>query len=192
METMDPLALIPEHHRRLTVREYHQMIDAGVFEEGERVELLEGVLVDMTPQSGPHAFVIEVLNTLLVRGIGPDLRVRVQLPLTVSDRSEPEPDLAVVPARSSASDHPTTALLVVEVARGSLKRDRAIKVPLYARANVGEYWIVDVDAAQVEIFRDPDPKAGRYRSSHTVGREDQLEATTLPGLSVSVGALFPR
>lgn len=191
METADPLAVIPEQHRRLTVRDYHRMIDAGVFDEDDHVELLEGVLVEMTPQSGPHASVIEVLTTLLVRGVGEELRVRVQLPLTVSDRSEPEPDFAVVRARSDTTDHPTTALLVIEVARGSLKRDRAVKAPLYARAAVSEYWIVDADAEEIEVFRDPDASTGTYRTSLRVTREGEVTASSIPGLTIPVAALFP-
>lgn len=192
METTDPLAIIPEHHHRLTVEDYHRMIEAGVFDEDDRVELLEGLLIDMTPQSGPHAFVIELLNGLLVRGAGPAYSVRVQLPLTVSGSSEPEPDFAIVPARSAGATHPSTALLVVEVARASLKRDRVIKAPLYARANVTEYWIVNLDAAEVEVFRDPDPTGSRYRSVHTVERDGDLTAVAVPGVTIAVSGLFPR
>lgn len=193
METADPLVIIQQSQRRLTVDEYHRMIDAGIFDEDDKVELLAGVLVEMTPQSGRHAYAIQILTGLLVRGVGPGFDVRVQLPLTVSDASEPEPDFAVVPAGTGAADaHPTTALLVVEVSRASLARDRAVKAPLYARAGVNEYWIVNLDAAEVEVFRDPDSGAGRYRASHTVDREGELNAVALPGVRVKVSAMLTR
>lgn len=190
METADPLVIIPESHRRLTVRDYHLMIDAGVFDEDDHIELLEGVLVDMTPQSGPHAWAIQVLTGLLVRAVGVEFDVRVQLPLTVSETSEPEPDFAVVRAGERSGEHPRTALLVVEISRGSLKRDRAVKVPLYARANVPEYWIVNLDKGEIEVFVDPDAASGRYRRARTVRREDQVTSETLPAVTIAVAALL--
>lgn len=190
MDALDPLTVIPECHHRLTVLDYHRMIDAGVFDEDDHVELIEGVLVDMTPQSPPHAHVIQKLNAALVRGVGEAFDVRVQLPLTVSDLSEPEPDFAVVPSDEGAIEHPKTAVLVIEVARGSLKRDRVLKAPLYARAGVREYWISDVEGRVVEVFRDPEPAAGRYASTATVRAGSFVSPSAFPALKIAVAALF--
>ena len=108
-----------EGQRRITVDEYHCMIEAGILGEDEHVQLLSGTLVAMTPQGRPHARVVQRLNRLLVRAIGDDLEVLTQLPLTLLDESEPEPDLAVVRAEDaqSAEHHPRTAVLVIEVHR---------------------------------------------------------------------------
>lgn len=191
-EPPDPLLLIPESHRRLTVEVYHRMIEAEVLGPDDKVELLEGVLVELTPQSPLHARVIRVLNGLLVRGAGPGFEVGVQVPLTVSATSEPEPDLFIIPAGSADTGHPRTALLVVEVSRSSSKRDRILKAFLYARAAIPEYWIVDVEGEELEVLTQPDPADGKYKSSVRYSREATVSAGSVPGISVPVGKLFPR
>src|SRR4051794_9838863 len=117
--------LLKERLRPVTVAEYHQMIDAGVFREGEHLELIHGLIVARSPQSGPHARIIQRLTGMLVRGLGETYDVRVQLPLTLED-SEPEPDFSIVRQGEGGcgSDHPSTALLVIEVGRSTLRLDR--------------------------------------------------------------------
>ncbi len=183
----------PQSQRRFSVDEYHRMIAAGILGEDEPVELLEGLIVDM-PQNPAHARVVQRLTSLLVRALAPDrFAVRVQLPLTFEfQKSEPEPDLAVVRAEDAQSleRHPSTALLVIEVATTSLHVDRTLKGAIYARANVPEYWVVDVDAALVEVYRDPEPGAARYRSLSSVRGTEVVDARTLPDLTVPVATLF--
>jgi Uma2 family endonuclease len=178
--------------RRITVDEYHRMIAAGILGEDERVQLISGTLVAMTPQGGPHARVIQRLNRLLVRAVGDDLVVRPQLPLTLVDDSEPEPDLAVVRAGDAESRerHPRTALLVVEVAGESLPLDRQAKAVLYARAGIPEYWIVNLAESTVEVRREPDPASGSYRTKAVARGGDTLVAASVPGLSIGVADLF--
>lgn len=178
--------------RRITVDEYHRMIAAGILSEDEHVQLIAGTLVAMTPQGGPHARVIQRLNRLLVRAVGDDLVVRPQLPLTLVDDSEPEPDLAVVRARDAESGerHPRTALLVVEVAGESLPLDRQAKAVLYARAGIPEYWIVNLGESTVEVRREPDPASGTYRTRTVARGGETLIAGSVPGLSVAVADLF--
>jgi Uma2 family endonuclease len=178
--------------RRITVDEYHRMIAAGALGEDEPVQLIAGTLVAMTPQGGPQARVIQRLNRLLVRAVGDDLVVRPQLPLTLVDDSEPEPDLAVVRARDAESGerHPRTALLVVEVAGESLSLDRQAKAVLYARAGIPEYWIVDLGEGTVEVRREPDSESGSYRTRTVARGGETLIATGVPGLSVAVADLF--
>ncbi len=129
---------LAERQRRITLDEYHRMAEAGILGEDEHVELIDGMLVAMTPQGRAHARVIQRLTRLLVRALGDDLEVLPQLPLTLPDDSEPEPDLAVVRAEDAQSGehHPRTALLVVEVAGDSLRLDRGSKAALYARAGI--------------------------------------------------------
>ncbi len=191
---VEPSPLIPTEVplRRLTVDEYHRMINAGIFDEDERVELIDGLLIQMTPQRRPHARVIQRLNRALVRQLGDDYAVLPQLPLTLADDAEPEPDLAVVSAAEAASHehHPRTASLVIEVAHGLLGFDRASKATLYARSGIPEYWIVNVKDECVEVYRDPDVNGARYRTTATFASGQVLSPSTLPGLSIPVADLF--
>ncbi len=184
-------ALLLEFPRLLSVDEYHRMIEAGIFDEDERVELLEGVIVAMTPQSPPHAHCIRWLNRLLVRSLGDEYAVAVQLPLTLGRRNEPEPDLAVVRADSTSRDHhPGSAVLAIEVSGVSLRKDRRVKAALYARFGIPEYWVVNLEARVVEVFSDPDAANGAYRRTRTVTAPETLTSETLPELSFPVAALF--
>ena len=184
-------ALLLESPRRLSVEEYHRMIDAGILHEDERVELLEGVIVAMSPQKDPHAWAVEWLNQLFVTTLGKGYRVRPQLPLTLGRHNEPEPDLAVVRAGPRTKGrHPGTAVLVVEVADDTLRKDRGVKAALYARFGVTEYWIVNPKARVVEVFTSPRPRAAAYRDVRTVAADETLTSATLPRLSFPVRELF--
>jgi Uma2 family endonuclease len=178
--------------RRLSVAEYHRMIEAGVFDEDERLELLEGVIVRMSPQKERHARAIQRLTRTLVRTAPESLWVRVQLPLTLGSGSEPEPDLAVVAADQvgSRDEHPRSALLVVEVAADSLGKDRSVKVPLYARSGIPEYWIVNLVDECVEVHRDPDARAERYATVLTFRHGNTLSSPQIAGLTLSVDDLL--
>ncbi len=176
--------------RRITVDEYHRMVEAGVFDEDERIELLDGVLVPMSPQTPDHADLVQWLNNRLVRLVGPEYDVRPQLPLTAGATSEPEPDLVVVPAGRARHAHPKSAPLVIEVARESLRKDRLLKAGLYARAGVLEYWIVNAEERCVEVHRDPDPAAGRYATVQTHRRSGTLTSSALPQVRIELGELF--
>jgi Uma2 family endonuclease len=184
-------ALLLESPRLLSVDEYHRMIEAGILDEDERVELLEGVIVAMTPQSPAHAHCIRWLNQLLARRLGEEYSVGVQLPLTLGRRNEPEPDLSVVRADSvSRERHPGTAVLVIEVARDSLRKDRRVKGALYARHGVPEYWIVNLEEQVVEVFLEPDGAAGAYRRSRSFTTAETLASEALPEISFPVAELF--
>jgi Uma2 family endonuclease len=178
--------------RRFTVDEYHRLIDQGIIHEDESVQLIEGIIVQTAPQKPSHAKVLETLTRAVVKSLAGRYRVRPQLPLTFID-SEPEPDLAVAPAlesREPNEKHPRTALLVVEVAEGSLAYDRSVKARIYARAGIPEYWIVNLADASVEISRDPQPGAGRYRTGLTVKAGETLTASTVPELTLPVATIL--
>ena len=165
------------------------MVDAGVFDEDAPLELLDGVVARMSPQTLAHAHVIAYLNELLVRGLAARLQLRCQLPLTLA-RSEPEPDFAVVERRIArrAARHPTTAILVIEVAVDSLDKDRA-KAAIYAEAGVQEYWIVDAAHRRVEVRRRPQ-RARRAYAEHAIIGRGELSSPLLPGIAVPVAPLF--
>lgn len=186
-----PLDVVHDALRPLDVGEYHRMLEAGILSADERIELLEGRIVAMPPCAPPHAHAIQVLTARLVRAAGDDLVVRVQLPLTLGSRSEPEPDLAVVRvADLQPGCHPGAALLVVEVSDSSARIDRGPKAAIYAGANVPEYWIVDVARGRVEVLTDPDATVGEYRTRHTFDREHVLTTSALPALALPAGDLF--
>jgi Uma2 family endonuclease len=142
---------------RFTRAQYDQMIDAGVFGPEDKLELLDGEIIDMAQQKSKHATAVRLTEESLRVVFGKGFDVRVQLPFRLDDRSEPEPDIAVVPGgpRDYRDAHPATALLIVEVADSTLAFDRTRKLAAYARAGIPEYWIVDVANETVEVCRAP-------------------------------------
>ena len=178
--------------RRLHVREYHRMIEAGVFDEDERVELLEGVIVSVSPQNPFHALVVERLSDPAVVSLPPQFVIRCQLPLTLGDADEPEPDIAVIDRDTPRSrrNQPATARVVFEVASVSLRKDREIKAALYARAGIPEYVIVNLNDESLEVHREPDPDTARYRSRVVLAKSDTFTSTTAAGLHFEIAAIF--
>ncbi len=167
------------------------MIEAGILSEDEHVELLEGVIVAMSPQSEPHAYCVQWLNRLFVERLPKEFAIRPQMPLALGPRNEPEPDLAVVRADAgSRKRRPATALLVVEVSLDSLQRDRRVKAVVYARAAIPEYWIVDLSTEAIEIFTEPDTVTGAYRRTQRVTKAETLTSVVLPRISFAVAELF--
>ncbi|MBI3799790.1 MAG: Uma2 family endonuclease, partial [Deltaproteobacteria bacterium] len=151
-------AAVP-HPRLWTREEYYKMAEAGVFRPGERVELIGGRIVTMSPQNSPHFTAICLAEDALRAIFGTGYVVRVQGPLDLNPSSQPEPDIAIVrgSVRDHAHAHPTTALLVVEVSESSLAFDRGEKASLYASADIPECWIVNLPDHRLEVYRDPVP-----------------------------------
>jgi Uma2 family endonuclease len=186
--TIAATGILPASARPISVAEFHRLIDDGALAGDERVELLEGFLIQMSPQSLSHAQLIELLDELVRRSLAPRYAVRCQLPLTLA-RSEPEPDLAIVDRRAArrATRHPASAALVIEVAADSLDKDRS-KAAIYAEAGVDEYWIVDVVGRRVEVHREPHRGQRTYRAHTTVARGELVSACL--GEPIAVTALF--
>ena len=178
---------------RVTRERYWQLVAEGVIGSDDRVELLEGVIVAMSPQNPPHAFVIGKLTQWLAR-IVDQAFIRVQLPIDLSDLSTPEPDLAVVAGSPEdyAALHPTTALLVVEVADSSLIQDRLTKGPMYAAAGIAEYWLVNLRDRCVEVHRAPKRDERRYGDARALRSEERLDLLAIPGASIAVREILPR
>lgn len=172
---------------RFSLDEYHRLIEAGAFDEDLRVELVEGVLVDMSPKTREHESAIRWLNRWLIEAVDPErFEVGVGSPIT-TENSEPEPDLMVIPLSAPRPYHPGTASLVIEVAVSSQRRDLRQKPILYARAGIPEYWVVDLDAGNVVIHRTPSASGDRYESIVTApgGGRVEAQALELPTLSVA-------
>lgn len=180
---LDPALLETTRIRPLRRSEYDRLVDLGMF-EGERLELLRGVLVEMSPQKASHAVAVQRLTHLFVARLGTRALVRIQLPLALSDDSEPEPDVAIVPLADYARAHPSSALLLVEVADDSRAKDRKLKAALYAEAGIAEYWIVDVVDAVIEVRTEPE--GGVYRRVERLERDARLAPRAFPDVVLSV------
>jgi Uma2 family endonuclease len=165
--------------RRWTRREYDRRIELGVLHEDEPIELLAGRLVVREPPRTPHAMATQLVAEALRSAFGTGWSIRVQLPIALDDESEPEPDVAVVQGspRDYPLEHPSTPVLVVEVAHDSLRADRILKARLYARAAIGDYWIVNLVERVLEVYRAPTrPSPGRPAAYADVRRMTALES----------------
>ncbi|MGH7298433.1 MAG: Uma2 family endonuclease [Polyangiaceae bacterium] len=185
---MPPASPPPDRVRPLRRAEYDRLVSLGAF-AGEKLELLGGRLVTMSPHGEPHAFSITRLTKRLVHGLGDRADVRVQLPLALSDVSEPEPDLAVVAPGDYLDEHPLHALLVIEVASTSLDEDRRVKGALYAAAGIVEYWIVNLVGGVVEVHREPSGAA--YASVEACPRGAVLRVPGFEDVLVRVDEILP-
>ncbi len=174
------------------------MVEAGVFPPDERVELIDGEVLQMTPQGAAHATALLLVAEGLRLAFGTGTHVRVQLPLGLDPTSEPEPDVTVVVGslRDYRDAHPTSALLVAEVADRTLLYDREQKGSLYARAGVADYWIVNLLDWCVEVCRDPTPMpqaryGSGYRSQLRLSRGDHISPLAASQARVAVTDLLP-
>jgi Uma2 family endonuclease len=184
--------------RRWTREEYDRMIDAGILTTQDKVQLIEGEIVEMTPQNSPHMTSLRLVDRALNRLFREGYDVRPQGPLALGPDSEPEPDLAVVVGspRDYRDGHPTTALLVVEISDSSLRIDRMEKASLYARAGIPEYWIVNLQGLCIEVRRDPTPGVPpedepSYMTLRTYRTGASIAPLAMPEQSVTVDELLP-
>ncbi len=165
----------------------------GLFGPDERLELLDGQIVEKITQNAPHFTTLRLIQRWLESIAGSDLEVRAQGPIQLDPMSLPEPDIAVVKGtpRNFAIRHPRPdeILLLVEVADSSLDRDRNLKSALYARAGVPELWIVDVSSRRMEVFREPDPQG--YRLIRILNEDEGVEPLFDPGSTLSVKSILP-
>jgi len=177
---------------RITVDEYHRMAEQGSFAPDARVELIDGVIIDMPPIGSPHAAIGSRLDSLLGEVVGRQALVRCQWPIRLGDDSEPQPDIALVRPRENFYEdrHPTAAdtLLVIEVSATTLNDDLRTKLRLYARHGIPEYWVVDVVSQRLHVFRRP--CGAGYEEAVSVDRPREVEITTLPGISVDLSKIF--
>jgi Uma2 family endonuclease len=178
--------------RRFSVDEYYAMARAGILSVNDRVELIDGEILAMTPVGPVHATVVDRVGRMLMRGVGEQALVRVQNPIRLDAFTEPQPDVALLrlPDDPYIATHPQPAdiLLVVEVADSSLGYDRDVKASLYARAAIAEYWLVDPAATIVTCYASPE--TGTYREVVVRGRGQSIAPTALPDCTIRVDDLF--
>jgi len=173
--------------RNFSRREYDNMVRAGTIGEDDRLELIDGRIVAMSPEGPTHAGTIDLCAEALRKIFGADYTVRVQHPLAVDPDDEPEPDIAVVPGgpRDHLADHPHDAVLVVEVAESSLAYDRGRKLRMYASCGVPEYWVVNIPERCVEVYRDPQHNGYAHCHRYEPGQSIQLASFSDVSLAVS-------
>jgi len=188
--TLEPTA------KRFTRREYYRLDDSGVFED-QRVELIDGEIISIPPIGNPHFVALGLGETLFRNAFGPDYWVRSQGPLSVQPASEPQPDLAIVKGKPrDFTDHPGNALLVVEISESTLMHDQTVKMSLYARNEVQDYWIVNLLDHCLEVYRQPVADKSRrfgfrYASVTTLQPRERIAPLALPRKKILVADLLP-
>ena len=179
--------------RLISVSDYHKMGTAGVFSNTDRVELIDGELIQMAPIGGSHLRLVNLLNRILVQQLGDDGVVSPQNPISLPPDSEPEPDLVVLrPECLNRAEVPGAqdVLLVVEVSVTTLDYDRDVKIPLYAAHAIPEVWLFDVATRSVSIYREPTPNG--YRRLLSPGHNETITALLLPTVQVPLLKLWPK
>lgn len=167
--------------------EYDKLAALGVF-DNERLELLEGALVEVSPPGPPHSSSVDKLTMLLAPAVVGRAIVRVQGPFAAERISEPEPDVMLLPLGDYESGHPEQALLVIEVSESSLRKDRGIKQRIYARNGVQDYWIVNLVERIVEVYREP--RGEGYVWVERFASGDSLTPLAFPDVVVSMDAVL--
>jgi Uma2 family endonuclease len=189
----DVLATVEVQRRRFTVEEYYRMAEVGILGPEDRVELIEGEIIQMSPIGTHHATCVNALTRRLLQAVGDRAVLSPQNPVRLLRDSEPQPDVVLLrPPERRYWEHtaePPDALLVVEVSDTSYRYDRYVKLPLYARAGIPEVWIVDLAHAVVEVFREPGP-AG-YTFAQRVERVGTIAPAAFPDAVVTVAEILP-
>ena len=183
--------------RKFSKAEYYRMAEMGFF-NGQRVELIDGEVILMSPQEAGHATAVGLTADVLQAVFSEGFTVRVQQPLDLGEVHEPEPDVAVVQGqrRDYATSHPKTAILIVEVALTSVDYDRNVKSSLYAKAGIPEYWLLNLRERRLEVFREPVPMPEQifgfgYKSMQIYLPEETVSPLAKPDAQIKVADLLP-
>ncbi|MGH7136881.1 MAG: Uma2 family endonuclease [Pirellulales bacterium] len=192
--TGGPLPISIEHSRRpFTVAEYDQMVATGILRDDDRVELIEGEIVAMSPIGSPHAACVSKLDHVLARLLGDRSQIRVQCPVAIPDWSEPNPDVALVARRAdfyvTAHPLPRHVQVLIEVAYSSFTYDTQKKAPLFAKGGIREYWVIDLNSNRVLVYTRP--RSGQYSNIRTHNRGDRFTSQRFPGIEFKVRDLLP-
>ncbi|WP_414625009.1 Uma2 family endonuclease [Calothrix sp. CCY 0018] len=169
-----------------TIEEYHQMIEAGIF-DNRRVELLKGEIVEMSPEGEPHAYFSSEAAVYLIRLLADKAMIRQEKPITLPNNSEPEPDISIVkPLGREYLEHhpyPENVFWLIEYSNSSLEKDLETKTKIYAEVGIAEYWVVNLKKRQLIVFREPSD--GEYASKTTI-TEGTICPLAFPDIAVSV------
>jgi len=178
--------------RLFTVEEYYQMAQSGILAEDDRVELIEGEILEMSPIGSRHAACVKRLNQLFSQPAGRRFLISVQDPIHLGGHSEPQPDLALLQPRDDfygqAHPEPEDVLLIIEVAETSADYDRETKIPLYAKAGIPETWLVELGEDYIEVFRKP--SANGYAEVRQVRRGQVIAPQVLPEVELAAADIL--
>jgi len=179
--------------KSFTVEEYHRLAEVGILTDSDRVELINGDIITMSPINSPHGGMVNRLTRTLIKLLGEKNTITVQNPIQIENHSEPEPDLVVAEYREDdyESNHPfpKDIYLIIEVADSTLQKDRTIKYDIYAEAEILEYWIINIPDRQVEIHRQP--KNGSYHFKQIISEETEIKASSV-GLKLNYSDIFKK
>ncbi|NEQ20338.1 MAG: Uma2 family endonuclease [Microcoleus sp. SIO2G3] len=174
--------------RKFTVEQYHKMAQSGILTEDDRVELIRGEIIEMSPIGRRHAACVRRLDALLSEKLRRRAIVDTQNPVELDDTSEPQPDVVLLQPRPDfyESEHPQPEdiFLIVEVADTTAKFDREVKIPLYAKDNIVEVWLVDINKQCIEVYRQPSPTG--YQNVQTFQRSQTLSIQAFPDIEIMV------
>jgi len=185
----------PNPHR-WTVPEFHRLCTLGLF-SGQRPILLNGVILEQGPMDSPHGNGVERTDAVIRAAFGTGWRFRIQLPLVLSQYTDPVPDIAVIAgALVGSPGHPSTATLVIEVSDTTLNTDLTEKAERSATAGIADYWVLDLNGRQLHVFRDPQPLptglgATSYRKHQTLGPTESVTPLAAPTATIRVADLLP-
>jgi Uma2 family endonuclease len=185
------MATVATDIRHFTRDEFQRLADEGFFDPEERLELIEGVIYEMSPQSSRHATGVFVTMQVLQAAFGPGFMARPQLPLAIAPDSLLEPDIAVVEGRAQdfSLTQPTKAVLIVEISDTSLQQDRERKGRVYALNGIADYWLMNLRDDLLEVYRDP--QDGIYRSRTVLRAGERVSPLARPEASIEVSDLIP-
>ena len=174
--------------RKFTIQEYHQMLDSGIIAMDERIELLKGEIIAMSPIGIKHAACVRRLNNILSQHLQGEAIIDIQNPLELDNLSEPQPDIALLKPRADfyATAHPQSKdiFLIIEVADKTLKSDREVKIPLYAENQIAEVWLVDINGESIEVYREP--RNDKYQTVFYFRRGQTLSPLVFSPVNIAV------
>ena len=178
--------------KRFTVDDYYRMAETGILTQSDRVELIEGEIVEMSPIGDRHMMAVNRANMIFARGVGDRAVVSVQNPAHMDRYNEPQPDVVLIRPREgfygSSHPDPQDVLLLIEVSDSTLRFDRRVKLPIYARSGIQEVWIVDLNGDVIHVHRQP--KDGAYTSVETRDRSQKISAAAFPEFTIPVSELI--
>ncbi|MBD2677553.1 MULTISPECIES: Uma2 family endonuclease [Nostoc] len=178
--------------RKFTVEQYHKMLESGILTEDDRVELIRGEIIEISPIGTKHAACVNRLINLLVQLLGKRVIVAAQNPIVLNDNSQPQPDVALLKPRddfyATAHPQPQDIFLLIEVADSTIEYDREEKIPLYAEANIIEVWLVDINEQIVEVYQQPTAAGYQHIQKFTSGQT--LSIQVLPDVNISANQIL--
>ncbi|WP_427162829.1 Uma2 family endonuclease [Aliinostoc sp. HNIBRCY26] len=178
--------------RKFTVDQYHKMIESGILTADDRVQLIRGEIIEMSPIGTKHASCVKRLNKIFANKLGDRVLIAIQDPVELDDSSEPQPDVALIKPRDdfyeNAHPQPQDIFLLVEVADSTIQFDREVKIPLYAIANISVVWLIDINEQTIEVYQQPTVTG--YQQIQKFTRGETLVIPGFPDVKITVDEIF--